>query len=265
MSLKDIALDILFIGHSLVGPTMPGMLENAVSAMGGTGQVEAQIINGAPLGYNWEHGAGAEGVNARDVLPSGEFEVLVLTEGLPLAPVSDFWRTADVAYDYYQIATASNPSTQVFIYETWHSILSGTGASLDDDPGQNIPWRTRIDEDLKLWQGFVSDVNARLDADAPPVQLIPAGQAMGLLADRIQAGQVPGLSNISDVFKDDIHPNGDGNYFVTMVMYATIHGADPAPLPPRLGGQPAPPPEMADALQAIAWDAVRQTPGTGLN
>lgn len=191
MSLKDIALDILFIGHSLVGPTMPGMLENAVSAMGGTGQVEAQIINGAPLGYNWEHGAGAEGVNARDVLPSGEFEVLVLTEGLPLAPVSDFWRTADVAYDYYQIATASNPSTQVFIYETWHSILSGTGASLDDDPGQNIPWRTRIDEDLKLWQGFVSDVNARLDADAPPVQLIPAGQAMGLLADRIQAGQVP--------------------------------------------------------------------------
>jgi hypothetical protein len=47
--------------------------------------VDAQIINGSSLAYNRDHGADAQGVNARAVLPSGRYDLLILTEAGPLA------------------------------------------------------------------------------------------------------------------------------------------------------------------------------------
>ena len=261
MTVAALLLDVLFIGHSLVGPTMPRMLQDAVAAAGGRGQVEAQIINGAPLGYNWQHGAGAEGVDARARLPSGDIGVLVMTEGLPLGPVHEFWQTEEYAAEYARLALAANPTTQVYIYETWHSILSGTGADLGDDPGQDIPWRTRLEADLAVWQGIAEGVTDRLPEGAPPVRLIAAGQAMGMLHDRIEAGQVPGLDDISDVFADDIHLNDLGTYFLTMVQFASIYGLDPDPLPDALGGRPGPTPAQADVFQDIAWQVAQDFAG----
>ena len=63
---------------------MAAMLGTAVKAIGGTRQVQAQIINGASIIYNWEHYADAEGVDARRALPTGEYEVVVIAEALPL-------------------------------------------------------------------------------------------------------------------------------------------------------------------------------------
>ena len=57
--------------------------------------------------------------------------------------------------------------------------------------------------------------------------IIPAGQAMGRLADEIARGTVPGLSDIREVFADDIHPNDRGFYLVAMVTHAALTGRDP--------------------------------------
>ena len=62
MSVFSVLADILFVGHSLVGPTLPVMLDAALNQMNEPSQVQAQIINGASLAYNWDHAAGAEGV-----------------------------------------------------------------------------------------------------------------------------------------------------------------------------------------------------------
>lgn len=261
MTVAALLLDVLFIGHSLVGPTMPRMLQDAVAAAGGRGEVEAQIINGAPLGYNWQHGAGAEGVDARARLPSGDIGVLVMTEGLPLALVNRYWHTEDYAADYARLALAANPDARVYIYETWHSILSGTGTDLGDDPGQDVPWRARLDADLAVWQGIAAGVTARLPEGAAPVRLIAAGQAMGLLHDRIEAGEVPGLDAISDLFSDDIHLNDLGTYFLTMVQFASIYGLDPDPLPDALGGRPGPTAAQADVFQDVAWQVAQAFAG----
>jgi len=89
MSLFSLLFDILYVGHSLVGPNLPPAVEATLRAMNEPGtedvQVQAQIINGAPLGYNWDHAADAQGVNARAVLPLGNTDVLILTEAQPLA------------------------------------------------------------------------------------------------------------------------------------------------------------------------------------
>ena len=48
--------DILFIGHSLVGPTMPIMLNAFLADQAVDSSAVAQVINGAPLIYNWNNG-----------------------------------------------------------------------------------------------------------------------------------------------------------------------------------------------------------------
>lgn len=63
---------------------MTGTLETAITAMGGTGQAEAQIINGAPIIYSWERSADAESVGVRRALPAGEYEVVIITEAVPI-------------------------------------------------------------------------------------------------------------------------------------------------------------------------------------
>lgn len=265
MSQYDMNANVLFIGHSLVGPTMPGMVDAAAESRGGTGAVDAQVINGAPLIWQWQHGADAQGVNAREVLPSGNYDVLVMTEGLPLLNHVTWSDTNTYVRNYYDLAVSNNPDARVYVYETWHSLNSGTGIAVPHDNEDHIPWRDRLDTELARWEGIVDGVNADLEPGQPEVMLIPVGQAMGMLHDRIEAGLVPGLNSINQLFSDDIHTNDLGSYFVTMVQYATIYGDDPRNLPIELAGVSGVPTEaMADALQEIAWNAVTTYDGSGV-
>ncbi|UWR16616.1 hypothetical protein [Sulfitobacter sp. M368] len=261
MSLLDTVFSVLMVGHSLFGQDGPDMLENALGAGSGEAQVQAQIINGAPLRYNWDHGADAEGVDARTVLAEGAITHLVLTEALPLANHVTWSDSGFFARSYTELALAANPAVQVYIMETWHSLKSGTGVAVDHDEGADVPWRSRIDADLPVWEGIVDEVNAGLPSDAPAARLLPAGQAMGRLYDAINAGEVAGVSSISALFSDDIHLNDLGHYFVSQVQYAALTGQSPLGLPGpgkgRWGGdfQTLDPALMA-ALQQIAWDTV---------
>jgi hypothetical protein len=252
------ALSVLMVGHSLFGPDGADMLQEALRAGTGEGTVQAQIINGAPLGWNWEHSAEAEGVDARAVLPKGEVTHLILTEAIPLANHLQWSNTEVNARNFADLALSANPEAKVYLQETWHSLKSGTGEAVEYDAGADVPWRERLAQDLPAWEGIVS---AMAEGGAP-VELIPAGQAMGLLHDRIAAGEVEGVEDISALFADDIHLNDAGHYFVAMVQYAVLTGQDPLGLPTdfndRWGQAFATPPEdLSRALQRVAWDAVQ--------
>jgi hypothetical protein len=94
---------------------MPAMLETDVKAMGGTGQVQAQIINGAPIIYNWEHSADAEGVDARRALPPGEYKVIVISEALPLLNHLRWSETPVYVRKFYDLAVPNKPDVRVYI------------------------------------------------------------------------------------------------------------------------------------------------------
>ncbi|MFN3936372.1 MAG: hypothetical protein ACK4KW_02240 [Gemmobacter sp.] len=261
MSLAAFLLEALFIGHSLVGPHLPGMVANAARAQGIEMRAEAQIINGAPLTWHWQHSASAEGVDGKARLPTGRYDVVVLTEAVPLDNHLRWSGTVENAQAFYRLAVDARPETRVFLYETWHDIKSGTGAVIEHDALAHVPWRQRLKDDLPKWQGVVDAVNAARPAGAEPMHLIPAGQALGRLSDAIDAGEVPGLSSIADLYSDGIHLNDRGLYFVALVMHAAIHGRDPAGLPARLSRlwsqrdvivtEP-----MAAAMQLVAREAV---------
>lgn len=262
MSTLSTLFALLMVGHSLFGATGPMMLESALQAGVGEGTVQAQIINGAPLRYNWDQSASAEGVDARAELPKGSTTHLILTEAIPLDNHIKWSETDVYAQAFSDLAMAANPDVRIYVQETWHSLKSGTGAAVDHDAKAGIPWRDRLDQDLLVWEKVVAGIGANLGSDRATVALIPAGQAMARLYDEIATGRVPGLTGVEALFADDIHLNDTGHYFVAMVQYAVLTGQSPLGLPVdfknRFGAPfDLPNGELALILQQIAWDTVK--------
>ena len=78
--LREIA-SVLFVGHSLISPTLPTMMDDLLEA-----EVHYQIINGAPLESAWKDSRKAEGEDGRALLRKAPVDVLVLTERVLLDP-----------------------------------------------------------------------------------------------------------------------------------------------------------------------------------
>ncbi|TVQ89904.1 MAG: hypothetical protein EA397_13150 [Deltaproteobacteria bacterium] len=261
------AATVFHVGHSLVNHNMPRIFEQVALDAGRTHSYDVQIINGASLQYQWNNSHGAEGRDARVELLSGIYDVLVITEAVPLDNHLTWSDTEIYAGHFYELAIESNPGSRVYLYETWHCLNSGTPTGCDWDDGDDVPWRARLDSDHERWQGIVDDVNAL--SSGPEMRLIPAGQAMAELYDRIEAGEIPELSDIQELFTDDIHLTDVGNYFVAMVHYATIYRRSPIGLTRETSdpwGAPytAPSPALAATLQEIAWDVVSRDPSYGV-
>jgi hypothetical protein len=260
MKLEALISGIVMIGHSLFGADNPQMLDQLLKTHDQQVTVEAQIINGAPLSYNWQHSANAEGVDARARLrqPVG---AVIVTEAIPLSNHLKWSDTAGAVTHFYELARNANPDVEFYLQETWHSLNSGTGVEVAFDDEADKPWRQRLEQDLPRWQAVVDTVNANTGGS---VKLLPAGQAMARLDDAILAGTMPGLRDIRDVFADDIHPNATGFYFLALLQYAVLTGKDPSGLPHQLKdrwGKPyaAPPAALAERLQDIAWAAAQGT------
>lgn len=261
MSVLALLMDILYVGHSLVGPSLPPMIEAGLGRQGAPAEVFAQVINGAPLRYSWDNSAEGERGDARVILPKGETSVLVLTEAVPIAAQVEWNDTAGYVARFAGLAWQARPDTQVYIYETWPSLKSGAGVEIAGDPGAGTPWRERLTADLALWEAATAAANATRPKAAPLVRIIPAGQAMGQLADAIEAGQVPGIDRIDALFEDDIHPDDRAVYFLALVHLAVITGKDPTGLPAKLTRHwPSRAGVITDAqaaaFQRIAWAAV---------
>lgn len=250
---------VFFVGHSLFGATNPQMLQETLRGSVPHVQVSAQIINGAPLKYNWEQ-TGPD--SARQLLHHASYNAVILTEAIPLQNHLDWSDTPGFARRYRDLAQGASPETRVFLQETWHSLDSGTGKDVPYDDGDEVPWRSRLTADLPKWQGVVDQVNASSVKGTQPMQLLPAGQAMAQLHDAIDDGSVPGLRSIRDVFRDDIHPNDTGFYFLTMLQYAALTGESPVGLrsdlkDPYGNAYATPDGALARRLQEIAWDTAR--------
>ena len=261
MSVFTLLAQVLFIGHSLVGPDLPRLVESGLALQGAPAEVQAQIIDGAPLAYNWEHSSEAEGVDGKKALASGQVSDLILTEAIPLSAQVTWNDTPGQIAAFAGLGREANPGLRVYFYETWHSFNSGPGMGTADDPNAELPWRERLDADLPLWEQVARDASAR--ASGGPVTIIPAGQVLGLLADEVAAGRVPGFTNIRDFFRDDIHLNQRGLYVVALVHLAVLTGQSPVGLPPKFTRRwPTRDAILTDAqalaLQRIVWRGVSE-------
>ncbi|MEX0298885.1 MAG: hypothetical protein AB3N28_07430 [Kordiimonas sp.] len=270
-SLSD---NILFVGHSLVNIVMPEMVRTQIEYLGGVGSTEYQMTIGAPLQWNWNNPDSGQGVNARTHLAQGDTDVLVITEAVPLINHTEWSGSNEYASNYYNLAVASNPDVRVYLYETWHSNLSGTGVEVPYDANGHIPWRERLEQDLAKWEAIVDAVNEQRGEDEPEMLLIPAGQALGEVYDQVLAGNIPGITSEQEFFDtffaDDIHMSDLGNFFISMVQTATIYAVDPAEFSNTYDDEygntvVTVPDELMTVLQGIVSEVVTSYPHSGVS
>jgi hypothetical protein len=121
----------------------------------------------------------------------------------------------------------ANTATRVLILATWPQLI----------PGQTYQeqWNTT---GLTLDSAFVPSAQAyelfmaELRLTVPTAEIIPAGHVYQAIAEALQApGGVPGLSAITDLYGDAIHPNNAGAYVESLTAYSVIYGKSPVGLP----------------------------------
>jgi hypothetical protein len=66
--------------------------------------------------------------------------------------------------------------------------------------------------------------------------LVPVGDVLYALNQKMKAGQVPDLTNIVQVYADAIHFNNTGAYVVGCTYYSTLFKENPFGLPPEYYG-----------------------------
>ena len=285
-ALISTAAEVFFVGHSLVNLNMPKMLDGIANSLNQPHGYEVQIGAGASLYYNWERNLGNEqdtdgpGVYWEH-LGTGKYNVLVLTEGVPLSGSIQSSNTYRYAGNFYEMAIGFNSSTRGYIYETWNNVFSrpNSGCSTAMPPpntpdppgcapwwdrdGHAYTWRERIIRDLPLWTSMADSLNTyhRPAGTIPEVRVIPAGQALLLLDVEIRAGRVPGYTSINNFYNPDgIHLTETGNYFIALVQFSAIYRRSPVGAT-NIGFMAytnpiTVPTALAAKLQAIAWQAV---------
>jgi hypothetical protein len=258
-------VSVFLLGHSLLNTDVPWTIKGIAQGGGVTYYYREQLNIGAALRAQWEDPArfnsipvwnpqlGRDeqlGANSHVELPTGRYDSFVMTEAIPLDVQEG---SADYAGRFYDLAVRGRGDIRVYLYETWDFVKGGDWAG----------WRAKINQWRPLWEKIADDVKAARPA-GPPVRIVPGGQAMAALYDAIQrSGRVGNLTQIGQVFEDDIHLNATGNYFMGLVYYATLYARDPSGTPAVQAG----PFQMQTmvvtdaatraALQALAWQTVR--------
>ena len=259
------------VGHSLVNEKMPMYLVSVATEMGKQIFMSVQIINGAPLEWQWNRHADVENRGKGRLLftdlrvglksASPPFDVLVITERVDISASVKWHDSAGFSKKWRDLAVEANPTARVFMYTTW------TGYA-NEEYWPGIPtraaWRTRTQSDGELFERLVRDTNA-LIATGPKFMIIPGHRAMMALYDAIQSGTIGWTpEGINHFFIDDIHLNDLGNYYIALVHYATIYRSSPAgaAVPQNLASSLTA--AQALELQQMAWNVVSNYPLSGV-
>jgi hypothetical protein len=257
---------VFHLGHSLVGPDMPEMLKQLA---GDTHDYSSQIGWGTPLRAHWDpnetingfelHNIPHEFKDAKEVLSSGRYNTLVLTEMVEIRAAIKYFESAKYLHKWIQLGRRANPEMRIFLYETWHQ--------LDDPEG----WLNRIDTDLdRYWERGILRRALSYEDTPIPVYIIPAGQVMARFVREIERrGGVGPIAGRGDLFIDEIHLNDYGTYLVALTHYAVLYQTSPVGLRHALtksdGSFTADPgPESALLMQETVWDVVKNYRPSGL-
>lgn len=264
---RPLDLRIIQSGHSLTDP-IPDPLKALIRAGGNRAAVvERSTIPGSPMDWRWNNAPSGGLPNARTQI--GDFDVLVLTERVPLSGTLPWHNSPAQALTWANHAWSEGrggAGAETILYATWVEIDSGPGADNEDnDPEREVVFRARLDLEMAGWEKIRDHVNANRMPGAPEMRMIPGPLLMAALYDGIERGDVPDLEDISDVFTDSIHLNDIGAYYIALAHYAVIFNRDPRGLPNRIGMASSPSRALAEWMQQTVWRVVSTYPGSGVS
>ncbi|GAA0369949.1 hypothetical protein GCM10009092_37810 [Bowmanella denitrificans] len=253
----------VFVGHSLINYDMPHMLRQMARSQGLSLENAVQVNNGTPLKINWEtcHQADFEGpwppqyfaCDEIENAASQPFDVLIATDANNSINSNHVWNQTQVYLEQFtELLLSHNVQARSFLFTSWEELHYHNG-----------DWLDAIDAELAEYEQIATEAEA-LSAQRgrhAEIQVIPVNLALKRLIMDIEQGRVPGLTSRTDLFVDQVHMNGIGNYYVASVVYSAVFGQSPEGASARMDGHWGDvlvdlPAAQAQALQSLAWQVV---------
>lgn len=258
-------------GHSLTDPLFhpwPGLYVDLITLEMGSWAgdlIGKSTVPGSSMQYRWENPPGFGAPDARHDIE--DWELLSITDRVPL-----YYEGGNTQEWYLEGLAAQRAHFSLFVNNAWNNGNGGNGAptllwttwtNIDNSDG---PWRDMLDVLGTEWEYMQDYANENKPVGATHVYLIPGHKMMARLYDDIQLGVVPGITQLSQFFSDNIHVNDLGAYAVAMIHYACIYNTSPVGLPAKLNDNATKPSdELALYLQTMIWEVVTGYERTGLN
>ncbi|MCE9604212.1 MAG: hypothetical protein K8U03_04830 [Planctomycetia bacterium] len=238
--------------HYFIPPILAEIAESA--SIVGHRRVGEQPIGGSRVIKHWE--VTGEKSTLKPALATGEVDVLTL------APIYLPDEGIDLVAEY---ALKHNPKMRNLIQEFWLpfdevAIWYKKALTVDQHDTKTIAeLRKEHEPYFAGMDAHVQELNKKYGKQA--LFVVPVGQAVLALREKILAGQAPGLKLQSELFIDPAgHPNVQIKVLNSYCHFAVIYRRSPVGLPvPKLltTAKQEKIEELNKLLQQLAWDAVK--------
>jgi len=247
---------IYMIGNSLTDNIWYNGFKALAEAKGNTHICGRQMIPGAPIEWLWNH-QDATFSEQPFGYPPNAFPNYVW-DALTLQPFTHPLE-ADVpaSTNYINAIKGHSPDVQVYMYANWPAKTWCTGNDFSTQWVRKYCNPFCWDNSQATADYYETCTRAVRTANpgVKPILMIPAGHVMYAMDQKMKAGQVPGYTNIFQVYNDDIHLGNVGAYMAGLTFFATIYKTDPRGMavPSEYGSIPS---NVATIIQNTVWEVV---------
>jgi hypothetical protein len=254
---------VLTAGHSF-HVWMPAMLIDVTNKAGIAGheRVALSSIGGSQVIQHWNVPDGKNLI--KPALIASKADVLTL---------SPIYLPDEGIENFVKLGLEHNPNLRITVQEfwlpfddqaLWASRAKGEKPVVDRDAKTIAQLREAHAPYFQAMDEHVRALNAKAGKTA--VFVVPAGQAVLALREKVIKGEAPGIAKQSDLFTDPIgHPRDHIKALATYCHFAVIYGRNPVGLPVPAALAKLPESEKLNRLlQELAWDAVTQHPLSGV-
>lgn len=229
--------------------------------------VGKQMIGGSRVRQHWDL---PDGQNpAKQALLSGDVDVLTMSHN---------WAVPDDGIELFtDLGLEHNPRLWVLVQISWPAFdhWEAIGNPAIWDPAKKISHNE--ERDARSLEGpraanagvksviekQVGSLNASYGRDV--IRVVPVGDAVLRLRERVAAGTIPGIKRQSELFTDPIgHGRAPVMALATYCNFACIYGRSPVGLDDGDRDLDRLDPKLRSVLQEIAWDTVTSCPMSGV-
>lgn len=254
---------VMSAGHSFHF-FVPKILSDIAQKAGIEGhvQIDLQAIGGSRVIQHWN--VPDEQNKVKRALRTGQVDVLTL---------SPIFLPDEGLRNFVRLALEHNPDIRILVQESWlpydryNPSAPLARQEVDRETWTGDALRKIHAEPFKNIDDHVRELNKESGKQA--VFVVPAGQAVIGLREKIAAGQSAGIKTQKELFTDELgHGTAPLQVLVAYCNFAVIYRRSPVglPMPAALAkpDQPTWEEKLNRVLQEVAWEAVVRHPLSGV-
>lgn len=277
-------LRVFYIGNSVTDTINYDGLAGLARSVGVEYTWGRHMIPGAPLGFIWktpEKGFKKDPFGAaREALANHAWDVVSIQPFDRKLDGKPGEGDAEVCTLIIRAALEKNPKTRFLLFSRWPRMRKD-GKAFTYDANDYDPAKAGARPELDTiesysdfwvkpytggWDGtnetreyfklLADQLKAAVPEAAAQIEIVPVGETLFKLDQRMRAGEIPGFTTIHQFYKDTIHLNRYGSYTTALVYFATIHRKSPVGLPTAPYG------DFDPAIVKILQEVVAEVTGT---